>query len=225
MIQTHADAEALSRAGAELFVEEARKAASARGRFAVSLSGGSTPKRVYELLAGPPFRDQVPWQQVHLFWGDERCVSSEDSRSNYRMTRLALLERVPVPKEQVHAIDGSLAPGESARQYEALLRSFFAGGAPSIDLVFLGLGGNGHTASLVLHSHVLDEKTRWVQAVNILQIKDPSGQNLAPDARLPDAVLPGLVQEVERTYEIDFSKDEAARIKTLAQALAAAARE
>src|SRR5437868_5265378 len=116
MIDTFADAEALSRAAADLFAAQARDAATARGRFAVSLSGGSTPKRVFELLAQPPRREQVPWDRVHLFWGDERCVPPDDPQSNYRMTRLALLDHVLVPPGQVHRIRGELPPRQAAEE-------------------------------------------------------------------------------------------------------------
>src|SRR5262245_60249323 len=104
MIQTYADLETLSRGAADLFVQQGQQAVQARGRFSVALSGGGTPKRTYELLATAPWRDQVPWDKVHVFWGDERCVGPDDPRSNYRMTRLAWLDHVPIPSAQVHPI-------------------------------------------------------------------------------------------------------------------------
>lgn len=216
MIQVYADAEALSRAAAELFVEQAKQAVAARGRFAVSLSGGSTPKRVYELLAGPPFRDQVPWQQVHLFWGDERCVSAADSRSNYHMTRLALIDHVPIPKEQMHPIAGSETPGGAAKQYEAVLKSFFGKATPRFDLVFLGLGENGHTASLFPHTPVLKEKTRWASQVNIMDILQLTSTPCEPHA---------LIKELERDFEITLSLKPPTDLNALANVFVAVERE
>lgn len=169
MTQSYPDKEALSRAAAELFVSEAKKATAARGRFSVALSGGNTPKRAYELLARQPFREKVPWGAVHLFWGDERCVPADDERSNYRMTRLALLDHVPLPNAQIHAIRGDLPPPQAAQEYETLLQAFFQGGPPRFDLVFLGLGDNGHTASLWPGTPVIHELKRWVAEVYVAE--------------------------------------------------------
>lgn len=169
MIQIYPDVAALNRAAAELFAEQSRQATAARGRFCVSLSGGQTPRSVYELLARPPYRDQVPWARVHIFWGDERCVSADDPRSNYRMTRTALLDHVPIPADNVHPISGTLPPAESAREYDQLLRTFFAGQQPQFDLVLLGLGENGHTASLFPGTPVLREKERWAREVYVAE--------------------------------------------------------
>jgi 6-phosphogluconolactonase len=169
MLQVYPDAEALSRAAAQLFSDESRRAAG-KGGFAVCLSGGSTPKRVYELLAGPPYRDQVPWDKVHVFWGDERCVPPNDPRSNAHMARQALLDHVPIPANQVHPMRGDSDPAEAARQYEVLLHSFFAGQPPRFDLLFLGLGDNGHTASLFPHTPVLHEKNRWAKEQYVAEV-------------------------------------------------------
>lgn len=167
-VEIFPDAESVSRAAADLFVDRAREA-NVRGRFNVSLSGGSTPKRVYELLAQAPWRDRVPWPIVHLFWGDERCVAADDARSNYRMTRLALLDHVPIPANQVYPVDGLSPPRQAAEKYERLLREHFAGQPPRFDLVFLGLGENGHTASLWPRSPVLQETQRWVGEVYVAE--------------------------------------------------------
>lgn len=166
MIRVCADQEALSRAAAEFFVAEARKAVQARGRFAVALSGGGTPRRTYEILGQEPFRELVPWQNTHIFWGDERCVPADDPRNNARMARRTLLDYVPIPSEQIHPMVCVRTPLEAAAKYEALLRSFFTG-APRFDLVLLGLGENGHTASLFPGSPVLKEQQRWVAEVYV----------------------------------------------------------
>lgn len=164
MISVYPDREALSRAAAALFAERAVRAVADHGRCAILLAGGETPRCTYELLAGEPLRDQVPWGCLHLFWGDERSIPSEDPRSNARMAHLALLDRVPVPLGQVHPIPGDRDPRQAAEEYEALLRRFFAGVPPRFDLVFLGLGDDGHTASLFPDSPALEERERWVSA-------------------------------------------------------------
>lgn len=138
------------------------------GRLSVALSGGSTPKLLYATLARPPFRDRMPWDRVHWFWGDERFVPPRDPRSNQAMTRHAMLDHVPAPANHIHPIptDG-LSPADAARQYEATLRAFHGDSLaqPLFDLVLLGLGTNGHTASLFPGEAVLLERTAWAAAV------------------------------------------------------------
>ncbi len=163
------DLEALSRAAAELFVEQARQAVASRGRFSVALAGGRTPLRTYEPLAEPPSRDPVPWDRVHVLWGDERCVPADDPRSNARMARRALLDHVPIPPGQMHPISCGQEPRAAAERYEGVLRAFFAEGPPRFDLVFLGLGENGHTASLFPRTPVLEERQRWVAEVFVAE--------------------------------------------------------
>jgi 6-phosphogluconolactonase len=167
MIRICADKEALSLAAAELFAAGARQAVQAHGRFVVALSGGNTPQRTYELLAQKPFREQVPWQNMHVFWGDERCVSADDPRNNARMARQTLLDHVPVPFEQVHPMVCNGSAPEAAVEYDALLRDFFAADRSRFDLVLLGLGENGHTASLFPGTSALDEQPRWVAEVSV----------------------------------------------------------
>lgn len=168
MIRVCADPEALSRAAAEVFVAEAQKAVHAQGRFAVALAGGGTPRRTYEILGEEPFRRLVPWEKVHVFWGDERCVPADDPRNNALMARRALLDHVPIPPAQIHPMLCVSSPREAAAQYEALLRAFFAG-PPRFDLVLLGLGENGHTASLFPGTAVLQEQRRWVAEVHVTE--------------------------------------------------------
>ncbi|MDA8412558.1 MAG: 6-phosphogluconolactonase [Desulfobacteraceae bacterium] len=169
MIRICEDAEALSQAAAELFAAEARRAVQERGRFTVALAGGGTPQGTYELLAREPYRDRVPWQNTHVFWGDERCVPADDPRSNAAMARRALLDHVPVPPEQVHPMLCDRSPREAAVAYEALLRGFFTAGGPRFDLILLGLGENGHTASLFPGTTVLEEQQRWVAEVYVAE--------------------------------------------------------
>ena len=135
------------------------------GRCSLVLSGGGTPRTLYALLASE-FREQIPWGDVHLFWGDERYVPVHDPDSNYRMARETLLDQVPCRASNVHPMPTSfLSPDAAARDYERTLRGFFDGRWPQFDLVLLGLGDEGHTASRFPHAPTLKESTRWVVAV------------------------------------------------------------
>ena len=165
IVRVYPGYEALSRAAAKLFVRLANEAIRDRGRFSVVLSGGRTPQRAYELLAGPPFNFQVDWGRVYVFWGDERCVPPEDPRNNAAMVREKLLDHVPAPPEHVHPIVCADSANDAARNYESLLRSFFEGGPPSFDLIFLGLGFDGHTASLFPGTPAQWERNRWVTEI------------------------------------------------------------
>jgi 6-phosphogluconolactonase len=160
------DAEALARRVAG-FV--AARAASASGRFSLSLSGGSTPKRAYELLADS--RASLDWRKVHLFWGDERFVPPAHKDSNFRMAREALIDHVPIPAAQVHSIPTSSGtPEEAAALYEATLRNFYGSSTldverPLFDITLLGLGEDGHIASLFPGTKALDERDAWVTSI------------------------------------------------------------
>ncbi|SNC62619.1 6-phosphogluconolactonase [Hymenobacter gelipurpurascens] len=142
---------------ADYFVQVARQAIAARGKFTVALSGGSSPKKLYELLASPAYRDQVNWQQVFFFFGDERYVPHTDAESNYRMARLTLLDPLLIAPEQVFAIDTILSPAEAAANYTQTIERFFGDESVQLDLVLLGLGDNSHTASLFPHTPVLHD--------------------------------------------------------------------
>jgi len=180
LLEVLADADALARRAADLMLAAAR---AKNGAFSIALSGGSTPKRLYQLLATVPF----PWARTHWFWGDERFVPPDDSASNYRMTREALLSHVPAAMDQIHAIPTTgLTPDAAAARYEATLKAFhgadqLADDRPLFDIVLLGLGTDGHTASLFPGKPVLDEKRRWVRATD-----DPQG---APRITLSYPVL------------------------------------
>jgi len=152
---------ALAHAAATLFAEQAQKAIAARGRFTVLLAGGETPRLMYETLAQEPYRSSVPWGDIHFFWGDERCVSPDDPRSNALLAQVALLSHIPVRKKQIHPILSNGSPRHAADAYAIELVDFFNGKPPSFDLVFLGLGDDGHTASLLPGSTSLQEKLRW----------------------------------------------------------------
>ena len=136
----------------------------------VSLSGGSTPRALYELLSAEPFTAQIPWQRVSLFWGDERFVGHDHPESNYRMVRIAMLNKVPIPTESVYPIPVTGSPEGAALQYERTLKKAYGAetlvpGRPLFDIMLLGLGADGHTASLLPGQPILAERDRWVCAV------------------------------------------------------------
>jgi 6-phosphogluconolactonase len=161
------DLDSLSRAAIEETLEIVRESVAQRGRFSIALSGGHTPTKMYELWASGPFRHQTPWNHVHLFWGDERYVPPDDAESNFRLARETLISHVPIPPQNVHPIPTfSASPDKSAEIYEGELRNFF-GAEPEFDLQLMGLGAEGHTASLFPGSPALEEKQRWVVAVEV----------------------------------------------------------
>jgi 6-phosphogluconolactonase len=165
-VRVYADIGELSLRAGEAAVRTISEAARGRGRCSLVLSGGSTPRTLYGLLASR-FEREIPWSLVHVFWGDERYVPLVDAKSNYRMAKETLLDHVSCPAANVHPMPTHLAsPDAAARDYEATLRTFFAGEQPCFDLVLLGLGPEGHTASLFPGSPVLAESTRWVCAVS-----------------------------------------------------------
>ncbi|MCX6353446.1 MAG: 6-phosphogluconolactonase [Candidatus Aureabacteria bacterium] len=167
VIEIYADRESMSRAAAELFARRAGEAVRTRGRFIAVLSGGETPRRMYALLAAQPLEGSINWKNVHVFWGDERCVPADNPMSNERMARESLLDHVPIPPDQVHPIRCEKSPHRAAVRCEKFIRSFFERGDPRLDLVLLGLGENGHTASLFPGSAVLEERERWVAEVTV----------------------------------------------------------
>ncbi len=158
------DAEAVAAAVADLFLDCARLALADRGSFRVALSGGNTPRRAYELLAQEPRIEQISWTDVFVYFGDERCVPPDDEQSNYRMARKAFLDFVPVPAHNVHRIHGEEEPGKAANEYASVLRADM-GDKPKFDLILLGLGPDGHTASLFPGSPPDTDDSALVRAV------------------------------------------------------------
>lgn len=150
IVRVFADTSSLVRAVAEQFAGAARRSVASQGRFSVVLAGGGTPQALYELLAQPPTRDRLPWPQMHFFWGDERCVPPEHAESNYGQAWRALLGQVAIPSENIHRIRGEWSPAEAAADYVQQLHACAAPDEhwPCFDWVFLGLGADGHTASL-----------------------------------------------------------------------------
>ena len=163
------DIQALSRKAAEVIVAAITAALKTKSVFTMVLSGGSTPKRLYTLLAtGPEFKDQIPWERVHFFWGDERHVSPDHHDSNYRMVNKSMLSRLPFPMKNIHRIKSEIPDASrAARQYQQEISSFFqlkAGQLPRFDCVLLGMGPDGHTASLFPETAALEEQKRMVVA-------------------------------------------------------------
>lgn len=157
------DAAGVAAGAAVSIAGRARESVEARGLFTLALSGGSTPRRVYELLAGEDFRKDPDWPHVHVFFGDERMVPPDHAESNYRMAYEALLSRVPIPPENVHRIDGVGDAGSNASAYEAEMRGLFGDADwPRLDQVLLGMGDDGHTASLFPGTEALNESRLWV---------------------------------------------------------------
>lgn len=174
-VEIYPDAGTLARAAANYFVALANEAFATRGRFAVALAGGSTPKAMYARLASDEFAMHVDWQRVHLFWGDERCVAPDHPGSNYGMVRQAWLDQVPIPADNVHRMRGEMEPVQAAADYEQVLGTFFSlplvrvethdkTPTPRFDLILLGMGDDGHTASLFPGAAAIREQRRWVVA-------------------------------------------------------------
>jgi 6-phosphogluconolactonase len=194
-IRRYPNLETLSRGAAEYLCILTEESVPKKGVFTVALAGGKTPELLYETLAHPPFDARIPWPQVHFFWGDERCVPPDHPDSNFGMASRALISRVPVLPQNVHRIPGEAAsPAEAAEEYEKTLREFFGRSIegsfgrspsaegrqfPSFDFVMLGMGKDGHTASLFPGDPVLKEKERWVASVG-----NPCGSPLVPRVTL-----------------------------------------
>jgi 6-phosphogluconolactonase len=158
------DTQTLAEAAAEHVISLANRAISENGRFSIALSGGSTPATLYRLLATEAYAHRIDWTYVHVFWGDERCVPPDHEDSCYRMARETLLDHVAIPAENIYRIQGEIRPDEAASQYENLLKRFFGEGSsfPRFDLILLGMGDDGHTASLFPGTNALLEENRWV---------------------------------------------------------------
>jgi 6-phosphogluconolactonase len=165
-IQVLADASTVAEFASAQMIQIAKDAIAARGRFCIALAGGSTPHLLYTSLTQPEKLAQIDWSSVQVYWGDERCVPPDDPDSNYLMARQVLLDHAPLPAENVHRICGELEPEHAAQMYEAELRQVSPEtNIPRFDLVLLGLGEDGHTASLFSGSSALAETKRWVVSV------------------------------------------------------------
>jgi 6-phosphogluconolactonase len=169
----HCDVEAVAEAAAKRFQDVAKRAVQKSERFIVALAGGSTPRALYNRLTEPPFRDDVPWKKTYFVFGDERCVGPDDEASNYRMAHETLFEPLEIPDHRVMRLKGEQNPADAARRYCVRLNDLFLG-LPKrhFDLVLLGLGTDGHTASLFPGTTALEETEAWVAANQVPQLDE-----------------------------------------------------
>lgn len=178
-LRIHKGLEGLSREAARIFRELAGERVNETGLFTVALSGGSTPANLYSILSSAPYDKKIPWNGVHLFFGDERCVEPAHPDSNYRMVSDTLISAIEIPGENIHRMEGELDPVVAARRYEEEIRRFFSenslldegSGRPVFDLVLLGLGEDGHTLSLFPSTRALDEGERLVAENHVERLK------------------------------------------------------
>jgi 6-phosphogluconolactonase len=172
-IKVMRDLPEVARETADRIVETAARMIALQGKFSIALSGGSTPKALHTLLASDAYRDKIDWANVHIYFGDERCVPPDSADSNYRMAKETLLDRAPIPPANVHRIRGEIDPQAAAKEYGELLKADFADGG--IDLTLLGMGDDGHTASLFPYSEGLKETkhrciANWVEKMKTWRV-------------------------------------------------------
>ena len=160
----------LAKAAADLITKQINEVLQKKDRFTIALSGGSTPKALHELLAKPPYVEQIPWAQLHIFWGDERYVPIDDEQSNAGMAYDTLLGHVYTPEPQIHVWRTDLDPDAAAADYDRILHEYFKDtDEPTFDLVLLGMGDDGHTLSLFPGTNVVHEQTAWTKAYFLTQ--------------------------------------------------------
>jgi 6-phosphogluconolactonase len=170
IINIQPNAEAVAQAAAEFIAERIKIVLQKQDRFTLALSGGSTPKRLHQLLAAAPFKDTIDWSRLHIFWGDERYVPLDDERNNARMAYDTLLNQVVVPEDQVHIMRTDYAdPRQCAIEYETILHRYFDQKENSFDLILLGMGDDGHTLSLFPGTEIVHETQRWCAAFYLQQ--------------------------------------------------------
>ena len=162
------DPSELAETAANIFTSTAKACVTKKNLFTVAISGGSTPRGMHKLLAEEPFRSDIQWNKTHIFWVDERCVPVDDPESNFGLAKKDFLERIPIPLEQIHPMAGEFAPEEGAKKYQEEMERVFQiqeEDFPTFDLIFLGMGNDGHTASLFPGAKSSRAPDRWVIAV------------------------------------------------------------
>lgn len=170
-LNVFANVDELNVAAAQFIIKLAKEAIKEHGRFVIALSGGTTPEKLYALLATPEYASQIDWQRTFIFWGDERCVPLNDERNNAHNAKVALLSQVGIPASNIFIMPVNLAPAAAAKKYEKELNAFFGKEKLRFDLTLLGLGENGHTASLFPHTPVLHDDTEGVRDVYVEEDK------------------------------------------------------
>ena len=209
MIVIEKDANHMAEKGATLFAMEAEKNVKERGRFLVALSGGETPRPLFRKLKIDPFRSTIPWSKIHIFWVDERCVPLNDEASNYGAALRDFIEVVPVPKSQLHPMPGHIAGHAGAALYEKTLQDTLISGEeknPVLDFILLGIGKDGHTASLFPDGEALRESKRWVLSVK-------GGQ---PDVERLTLTLP-VINHSRKIVFMAAGKEKASIVKKVAE--------
>lgn len=164
------DVEMVCKAAADYITELSKKTIQKKGRFTIAFSGGNTPRKLYELMSLPPYSNSLEWKNIFIFWGDERCVPYSDENNNSHMAFTSLLNKVPIPAENIFTIPVNFPPAKAAASYEQTLQTFFKEILPVFDLILLGLGDNGHTASLFPYTPILKEKKHIVKEVFIKEL-------------------------------------------------------
>jgi len=170
----------MAEAATKYFVETCEKVIAENGKCSICLSGGSTPKRMFKLLASDAWKDKVDWSKLFIFWGDERSVPQDSPDSNSGEAIRLLFDQVPVPKEQIFAINGNVDPSTAAEEYETTLETFFGDNVPVFDLCFLGMGDDGHTASLFPFTEIIYENEYWVKDVFVEKL-DTTRISMTPE--------------------------------------------
>jgi len=162
--------EKLNIAAANYIVTKANKAIAEDDRFSIALSGGNTPLKIYHLLTTDEYRDKINWNKVFIFWGDERCVPLSDPANNAYQAKQVFLNHIPIPAENIFPIPVNLDPAFAAKRYEETIKDFFCESKPVFSLILLGMGDNGHTASLFPHTPILEERKAWVKEVYVPEL-------------------------------------------------------
>ena len=206
------DAKQLSADLAEWIGNYIQEVLQKKDKFTFVLSGGSTPKQLYTLLADSPYRESIPWEKIHFFWGDERAVPFEDSRNNAKMAYDELLDKVGVKAENIHVMRTDIGPEESSAEYEKILKQYFNGSETTFDFVLLGMGDDGHTLSLFPGTPVIHEQDAWVtsfflpaQDMYRITLTAPVVNHAACVAFL--AVGAGKAETLKHVLEGDFEPD------------------
>lgn len=205
LIQVFPTPQSLVKDAAQKIVERAKTTIAQEGKFMLFLSGGSTPRDLYQLLASDEFRNQIDWANLEIFFCDERCVPPDDPLSNYQMARQSFLDHVPIPADQIHRMRGEIDPEEAAIEYGLLLKKKFGDGGP--DLLLLGMGDDGHTASLFPYTDVLNETHHRCAAVHVPHSYIPAGTSWRITITYP------FIRRASTTMILVTGKSKAARVK------------